>query len=167
MVYDVTIPSINCSVFWAKFQFPCKFGQFWRKFYFSHIFLDIFDAHNSKTRYDVILIFQHIFSFSTFRILYIKMATSEGEERGSAYPELENNQYLNSLQLLKCLTSSQAFSKNGKSTVLATNPSAQGLVGLNRERLSHMDKRMANIQYKCMGENIFQHYSFQHIAHFS
>ena len=36
--------------------------------------------------------------------------------------------------------------------MLATNPSAQGLVGLNRERLSHMDKRMANIQYKCMGE---------------
>ena len=33
---------------------------------------------DAQTRYDVIGSFQHIFSFSTLRIFYVKMANSEG-----------------------------------------------------------------------------------------
>ena len=43
----------------------------------SHHFWPL-DAHNLKTRYDVTWFFQHIFSFSSLRIFYVKMATSEG-----------------------------------------------------------------------------------------
>ena len=46
------------------------------------IFLDLLDAHNSKTRYDLIWFFQHIFSFSLLRIFYVKMATYEEGEEG-------------------------------------------------------------------------------------
>ena len=46
------------------------------------------DVHGVQTRYDVRLIFQQIFSFSTLRICYVKMATSE-EWGGISSPFLE------------------------------------------------------------------------------
>merc|ERR1719239_1852834 len=42
------------------------------------------------------------------------------------------------------------FSMNDKSTMVTKNPMAQGLMGRNREGLSHMNKRLANLQYGCI-----------------
>ena len=52
---------------------PCIFGHFWRKFNFWGPKTSLFDAHNSKTRYDF---------FSTLRIVYVQKVTSEGGEGG-------------------------------------------------------------------------------------
>ena len=44
--------------------------------------MPLLDTHNSKRWYDVIWFFQHIFRFSTLRIFYIKIATSERKRGG-------------------------------------------------------------------------------------
>ena len=57
---------------------PCKFGHCWRKFNFLRIFLDLLDAHNSKTQYDVTWFFS-ISSVSAHCASFMsKIATSEG-----------------------------------------------------------------------------------------
>ncbi|KAF2352485.1 Peptidase M12A [Trinorchestia longiramus] len=43
------------------------------------------------------------------------------------------------------------FSNSGRSVLVTTNQMAQGLLFLNEE-LSHMDKKLVNIQYSCIGE---------------
>ena len=49
-----------------------KLKMCWKNHIISRVWV-ITNAHNSKTRYDF---FQHIFSFSTLRIVYVKMAAS-------------------------------------------------------------------------------------------
>ena len=55
--------------------FSANLVTFEKKFNSLRIFLDILDTHNSIKH---VMIYQHIFSFSTLHIFYIKMATSEG-----------------------------------------------------------------------------------------
>ena len=90
----------NCTknVIYAKNErqinpnLPYKFGYFWRKMNFWTPKTPLYDPHNAQARYDVIWNFQHIFSFSTLRIFYVKMATSE-REGGSACPCLGQGLY--------------------------------------------------------------------------
>jgi len=42
------------------------------------------------------------------------------------------------------------FSTNGNSTLVTKDPMMQGLMGHNRDELSHMDKRTANLFYECI-----------------
>ena len=46
----------------------------------------------------------------------------------------------------------QGFSINGKTTIATKDPFMQGIIG-QRIGLSHRDKRLANIMYKCIGES--------------
>ena len=67
-----------------EFQSSLQIWPLLKKCNFWHIFLD---ANNSKTRYRKNLRHGLFFHFSTLRIFYVKMTTSECG-RGSTYPSL-------------------------------------------------------------------------------